>query len=631
MAGRRVAIIILTALLAAVSGCEVPRARSPADVLLVTIDTLRADRWGCTGDPAARTPVVDRLARGGLLAFEGRAPAPVTLPSHTTILTGVPPQVHGVRDNGIFALSDRAGATLAEAFRAAGWSTGALVSAFPLAARFGLERGFDHYDAFLGEAGGSHLRERRAEVTVRRTRRWLRGPKAPPRDRPLFAWVHFFDPHAPYDAPAPFPRAVSDAYRGEVAYSDHQLGRLLEVFAQDRNRPLRVVVVSDHGEALGAHGEPSHGLLVHLETMRVPIVVWDGGGRAELLAAPVGLEHIAATVLALAGLDAGLDPGAAEPLDASSPAGPVLGETLYPWFNHGWRGLRVFEHGGWRLIEGERSQLFARFEDPGEQADVSEARPAIVEDMRASLHDAWSSRRAVAWVPEERKLSPEEAEALRALGYAGGGVESTVEAGFESGVDPADRLAEVVRTNAAIAALEAGDAAGAARRLEDVVRVDPSNRMAAEYLGRARLASGDPAGAREAIRLALSLGPNPETVWLDLAAAEASLGDLAAEEEALLGALAAGPTSVQARVRLATLLAERGEVDEALALLVEAARIRPKAVGPHVTSAQICESLGRWDEAVEHWERVLALEPGDPLDANARQSIDRLHTEGKGG
>jgi arylsulfatase A-like enzyme/Tfp pilus assembly protein PilF len=619
------------------AGCGHPTPRT--DVLLLTIDTLRGDRWGCLGDPLARTPVADRLARGGLLAFEGRAPAPVTLPSHTTLLTGVDPAVHGVRDNGIFRLGADAGVTVAEVLRDAGWTTGALVSAFPLAERFGLGRGFDHYDAFLGggEGADAHVRERRAERTVARTRRWLEGPKAPPADRPLFAWVHFFDPHSAYDPPAPWAEALPDPYRGEVAYADRQAGRLLRLLAEKRERPLRVVVASDHGEALGEHGEPSHGVLLHLVTIRVPIVVRTEEYAPALLADPVGLDRVAATLLRLAGETDGLDPTAAGPLapgrdGAGTPAEdprPVFAETLYPWFNYGWRGLRSCEEGEWRLVSGERDRLYHVPSDPGEVRDLAPGRPELAEALREELERGFERAAAEAWRAEERTLSPEEAEALRALGYAAGGAAASAEEGFVRGPDPHGRIEDLVRVNAAVAEFDAGAAARAEAELLEIVGRDPANRMALEYLGRARLAQGDASGAREAFGRALGLGPNPEHVWLDLATAERQLGNAAGEEEALRGALGANPQSALAHVRLAGCLLDSGRPEEAVELLRQAAALRPRVVAAQVSIARLLDSLGRRDEARPYWERVLELEPEGPAAALARDALaGRSEAEG---
>ncbi|MEZ5066545.1 MAG: sulfatase-like hydrolase/transferase [bacterium] len=616
---------VLVALVAGrLGGCAKRPPADPPDVLLVTFDTLRSDRWGTTGDPVARTPWVDRIARTGEVYPEARAAAPVTLPSHTTILTGVPPVVHGVRDNGIFRLPERA-RTVAEAFRDAGYATGAAVSAFPLAARFGLDRGFDHYDAFLGgddEAADAHLRERSADVTVTRVLRWLDGARAPEAARPLFLWVHFFDPHAPYRPPFPWDRAPLDAYRGEIAHADREFGVLLHALERRRGRERLVLVTSDHGEGLGEHGESTHGVLAHLATLRVPIALRGPGVMASIRLDPVASGSIPATLLAYAGIDASTLPDAAPPL-AESVGSAILGETLYPWFNHGWRGSRVVELDGWRLVENADLRLFEPATDPAELHDLAAARPDVVRSLRDRLEEEWERERERAWPAEERALSPDEIDALQALGYAGGGTASAEpDDGFRSGANAWDRVRDQDRTNAAITLLEAGNLPAATSAFEALVRDDPGNRMAWQYLGSTLLRGGDAEGACRALERALSLGPNPDTVWFDLADAEIARRRPAAAEEALRGALGANPSSVAARVRLATLLAERGEVDAALALAQEAIENRPRAVGALALAAGLCRRLGRMDEARGYWRRIVELEPEGAAARAARAELE---------
>lgn len=617
-------VLVLCAVVGAMAGCGGPdglAGRTP-DVLLVSVDTTRGDRWGCTGDPDARTPEVDRLARRGLLAFEGRAPTPITLPSHTSMLTGVPPAVHGVRDNGIFHLAPDAGLTVPEVLRDAGWATGALVSAFPLSARFGLSRGFDHYDAFLGAGGASeHLRERRAEETVARAERWLTGDKAPPAERPLFAWVHFFDPHAPYAAPGVWSSLPVDAYRAEIAYADRQLRRLQRTFSAHRARPRAVIVVSDHGEGLGEHGESSHGVLVHLATIRIPIVVAAPGDTARLRAEPVPLESVAATVLRLAGVDGALAPEAVPAVEDFDAA--IVSESLYPWFNYRWRGQRAIEEGGWRLTVGPDEWLYAVPPDVGERTDLAAAEPRRTRELRDELEFRMERYGERAWSSAEREMTSEDIEALSALGYAASPMSMVSDSGFVAGPDPRERLADLDELNLAITAYDRGDVVSARTRLEGLVRRDPENRAAWEYLGRAALDAGEAVTARDALQRALGLGRNPVQVWMLLADAEAQLGNPAAALEALEGALVSDPASAQLRVRVGQELARANRHEEALEHLREAVRLRPRSVPAQLGTAQLLERVGRPDEARPHWERVLELEPRGPAAQAARAALAR--------
>ncbi|HKB17098.1 MAG TPA: sulfatase, partial [Planctomycetota bacterium] len=251
----------------------------PANVLLVTIDTLRADHVGAYGWPYAETPNLDALARAGARFAEAYTPVPYTLPAHASLLTGTLPPRHGVRDNGRQSLPDSA-TTLAEWLAARGFATGAFVGAFPLERRFGLSQGFGVYDDELGAPGDAFsIAERRGEEVVSRALRWIGGSA-----EPFFAWVHLFDPHAPYAAPAPFgARFAARPYDGEVAYADACLGRLVEGLGTRRERTL-LVVTADHGESLGEHGEATHGLTLYEPAVHVPLLLaWPGRIAAGLL------------------------------------------------------------------------------------------------------------------------------------------------------------------------------------------------------------------------------------------------------------------------------------------------------------------------------------------------------------
>ncbi|NNE44882.1 MAG: sulfatase-like hydrolase/transferase, partial [Gemmatimonadetes bacterium] len=471
---------------------------SPADrpdILLLSIDTLRGDRWGCLGDPATRTPWMDRLARRGTLAFEGRAPAPVTLPSHTSLHTGLSPASHGVRDNGIFRMPADQGQLLAESLAGAGWTTAAFVSAYPLTKTFGLDRGFVRYDSNLGELDGDlgGMRQRPAGETVDRTLNWLGGGRgdSPAPDVPTFVWVHVFDPHAEYEPPGPWAAShAGDPYRGEVAYVDSQAGRLLRGWtAQRAGRTPLIAIVSDHGEGLHEHGESTHGALLHATTLRIPLVVATPDYAPRLIAEPMPLERIPATVLDRVGLPPRLNDGSAPTQDA--PAGPVHGETLYPFYNFGWAGLRVREADGWRLIDGPAPRLYHLAVDPGETRDVAADHPERVTAMRADLEHEWERRLAVALAAEAREVSDEDLEALRALGYVGGGGASEpAEVAFTRGADPHARLVFVDRINQALTFLSHGDADRAVTALRAVVAEDPENRFAYQYLGQAAMQAG---------------------------------------------------------------------------------------------------------------------------------------------
>src|SRR5688500_17023042 len=240
----------------------------PLDVILITLDTLRADRLGCYGRQGGTSPHLDALARRGVLFRRAYAHAPLTAPSHSPLLTGLLPSRHGVHDNGGYVLKDEF-PTLAEQMVEAGYRTGAFVSAFVLDRRFGLARGFATYEDEVGGGPDQTLAEVKGEVTVGRALAWLRSPDP----RPAFAWVHLYDPHHPYEPPEPFAGRFKDQpYDGEIAYADEQVGRLMQALAT-RGRPALVAVVGDHGESLGEHQELTHSYFIYGGTQRVPLIL----------------------------------------------------------------------------------------------------------------------------------------------------------------------------------------------------------------------------------------------------------------------------------------------------------------------------------------------------------------------
>src|SRR5262245_39293477 len=336
------------ALLMACGGGRTPPVVQRTSVLLVTIDTLRADRLGCYGDTQARTPALDTFARKATLFENAFSPAPITLPAHATMLTGLMPPSTGVRGNGGFALPADV-PTLAETLQARGRHTAAFVGGFPLARRYGLARGFHRYDDTLQRAPGVHfeLAERRGDAVVDAALQWLAGEPGP-----VFVWVHLFDPHAPYDPPAAF--KTDDAYRDEIAAADAALGRLLKTW--DARGDSVSVVTSDHGEAFGEHGESSHGLLLHDTTLRVPLLLRGGGfpgGRR--VPGAVGLVDLAASVLDAAGEAPSL-PGASlrGRLGEGAGAARLYAETLLPRLEFGWSELQSWREGDWKYVRAPR-------------------------------------------------------------------------------------------------------------------------------------------------------------------------------------------------------------------------------------------------------------------------------------
>ena len=412
------------------------------NLLLVTIDTLRADHLAAYGHPID-TPVTDRLAREGVLVLDATVQAPQTRPSHASILTGLLPYEHGLRDNFSPPLLPRH-ATLASVLQAVGYHTAAFIGALPLTADSGLDRGFSLYDDPFGgpkTASPADSSERRGESVVTAALGWLGRP----RREPFFAWVHLYDPHAPYAAPAPFDERYSERpYDGEVAYSDAQVGRLIDyIESRGWSESTLVVVTSDHGEGLGEHGEEEHLLFVYDSTLHVPMFLrWPGhlpaGARVDGQFRSIDLMP---TLLELMGV-------AVPPSSGISVAGPILqgatrlpttesyGESLFGNIHFGYAPLRSLRGRQWKYIQAPRAELYDLADDPHETRNVIEAHPRIADGMRNVLAGYDQGDAPVdATAPQDAGVMAK----MAALGYIGS---TGARDGVGAGADPKDKVAE---------------------------------------------------------------------------------------------------------------------------------------------------------------------------------------------
>jgi tetratricopeptide (TPR) repeat protein len=527
----------------------------PRSVLLVTVDTLRADRLGCYGDGQARTPVIDALARGGVVFERAYTPVPITLPAHASILTGTLPPVHGVRGNGAFALSASM-PTLGTVLQAAGVRTAAFVGAFPVARRFGLDRGFSHYDDAMGKAPGVRYEfpERPATAVVAAARQWLAANPGP-----VFAWVHLFDPHAPYAPPAGF--AQADPYRGEIAAVDAALAPLVADW--DARGGGVLALLSDHGEAFGEHGEESHSLFVYDTTLHVPLILRAPGLAPRRVAGRVGITRLAATLLDAAGVPSSLPGRSLLPLarGTAEAAEPLYAETLAPRLDFGWSELRSWRDGRYKYIRAPRAELYDLDADPGETHDLAREQPRQAAALEAALARASAGRDAMA---RAARPDAETAERLRALGYVQG-----AEPARASGLDPKDRV-DVARA-----------IAGATGPFKDYAQA------AAAYAALARRA--------------------PEVPVVNLRLADALLrSGRSAEAIAYYERVIAGaPQAADAYVGLATALAERGRLDEAARVLRDGLQVDSTNGQLQYNLGEIARVRGRKDEARARYSAAL--------------------------
>jgi arylsulfatase A-like enzyme len=390
-----------------------PGSFAARNLLLVTIDTARPDRLGLYGNSEIATPNLDRFAARGSVFTRALAATPITLPSHASILTGLYPHRHGVRGNALTPLQLEH-TTLAEVLSEYGYDTAAFVSSFVLAQQFGLAQGFDRYDDETHEdAATLGYAERRAGATTDRALSWLRNS----RDQPYFLWVHYYDPHASYRPPPEFEASSENAYDGELAYIDQQVGRLLEGVSAASEAGALVIVTSDHGEAFGEHGEQSHGFLVQEATLRIPLMIGTTGGistpsQIRDLVSHVDLMPTALSLLGFrqpTGLD-GFDLTRAAPPDRV-----VLAETHYGQISYGWARLAAIYQRGLKYVDGPNPGLYDLATDPREQHNLIGERRADAQRLRERLLRARGP--AADRLAVSNGLDRQSAERLEALGY----------------------------------------------------------------------------------------------------------------------------------------------------------------------------------------------------------------------
>ncbi len=582
-------------------------------LLLVTIDTLRADHVGAYGYAPPTTPTVDGLARRGARFANVQAAAPLTGPSHATILTGHYPPVHGLRDNARFVIDANA-ATLAERLKRAGWQTAAFVAAYPVAAAFGFGRGFDTFSEGLTEAQPGRIAERPADAVADSAveRLWSLARSA----QPFFAWVHFYDPHLPYTPPEPYRSRFVNPYDGEVAFADAQLGRVLQTLREaGREASTFVVVLSDHGEGLGDHGEAGHGLLLYESTLRVPFVIAGPGIAAgTVVRQRVGTVDLVPTVLALLGLpaEAGLPGRSLAPALAGQALkrDPLYAESLYGRLNCRWAALRAFTDGDSKLVTGGTSELFDLGSDPQEEHNRADAEARRAAELRQALDRAVKAMAPGGDRARRTAMASEQAERLRSLGYVAGGSGGGGALDDPSLPDPRPRVKLLERLEGIqyTAGPELRPALGEALRM---AQEDEGNPFAHLVVAGLAERAGEADLAEQALTESLSLDPERTLVRAQLGALLRRRGKLAQSERELRRAVAeAPPDDWNVQVGLAETLIAARKLDEAEKVLGAVLAHEPEHTLALAARGRLRVLQGRGDEGLAALEE--AARSGSP-------------------
>jgi len=538
-----------------------PGSLEGCNLLLITLDTTRADRIGCYGNRDIQTPTLDRLASEGVMFSRGTAVAPTTLPTHTSILTGLYPVHHGARVNGIYRLDDGR-QTLAETMRQNGYRTGAVISAFVLDSQFGLAQGFDQYDDNLAdcdEPPRKQYKERKAKSTTDRAIAWLRGTAG----NPFFYWVHYFDPHLPYEPPSPFAeRYEQNRYDGEIAFVDAQLSRLIATLDElGLTERTLVVIVGDHGESLGQHAEWTHACLVYESTLRIPLIFRCGrrlGGGVHL-PHRVSQVDIVPTALSLLGLE---NPARTDGHDLTEPVAPdrlVYFETLHALLCYGWAPLVGVYEERYKYIEAPRPELYDLSRDPFELRNLYDEQLETAKRLRGELPQLFGPDLALIEADQPNvNLNAADQEKLAALGYI---VVAATTSAAGARPDPKDMMPALHLVEFADDPAKPTEQTIA--ELLEVIEEYPDFYPAWKYLGNAYGRAGDLERAAEVLKRCIELRPDVPDAVYDLALVKVNQGDLSGAMVLLEQIIGEYPDHLRARYLLGTTLSSLGRHDEA--------------------------------------------------------------------
>jgi arylsulfatase A-like enzyme len=574
-------------------------ADSPPSVFLITIDTLRADHVGCYGYSGVNTPAIDSLAKDGVRFAKAFTPVPVTNSSHASILTGLYPSSHGVTDFGV-ALSGTH-ITWASVLQKHGYATAAFIGAVVLDSKTlapGFDQGFDYYDNFPPHAGKGHwdVEERRGMEVVQHAEKWLDRPHSqdsltPLSAGPKFLWVHLYDPHDPYEPPAPYSQVYRNhLYDGEIAYADHALGNFLAYLRRRGWYDHSVIVlVGDHGEGLGEHQEQTHGIFLYDATLHVPLIIKMPRERdaGKVVNAQVRTIDVLPTVLGLLGISPAsqMDGTSLQPLLAGAGQGerPLFGETDYP-LHFGWAPLRCVRAEQGKFIQAPRPEYFDLGSDPHELHNLYSSSPPQKQKLQALLAQHQTAKNggklsaALAQLPDPKDRIEEENLLHNALLESDRGHTDQARTLLKK-VLAMDGSSALAFSQLGELELKAKNYREAESALAKARQLRPNDSTSAFYEGQARFALGDYAGARDALEASLRLLPEQLPARVLLAKTYLRLGNPASAEDQLQAALLVNSADADAQLELGRVLLAEKKYEEAADQLKTLTAQHPTAEG----------------------------------------------------
>lgn len=588
------------------------------NVVVITIDTLRADHLGCYGDKQIRTPNIDALASDGVRFERAYTPVPVTLPAHTVIFTGAYPMLSGMHDFSGNKLNPEQ-PTLASVLKQHGYTTGAVIGSAVLDSRFGLNQGFDfYYDHFdfnrLQESNLEEM-ERPGNVVADVALDWL-GKN---RKSKFFLWMHLYDPHYPYRPPAPYSEQYKDRpYDGEIAFADAQVGRLIAYLkANDLYRNTVIVLAGDHGEGLGEHGEKNHGFFVYNATLHVPVIIrLPGSSPAKIVPELVNLADLMPTVLHALKIDVPSQVQGVNliPLMAAKTAEEsrsLYAETFLPRLHFNWSELRAVETEKYHFIDAPKPELYDLSRDPGETQNLLGEKKAVAEELRARLATLISQYSAGPELAQKTGLDPALMERLKSLGYAGFSGGGNPAVADHSLPDPKERIQVYELISDAIAESQHGQYQSSAEKLTTALKTEPDSVPVHYLLGLDYYRMRQFPRAVEELQRVLQLSPDYALAVFNLGLAYARTGDLDQAITALKHALELDSTNFSAAYNLGAAYAQKQMVPEAVAAFQQTTAIAPQYAPGRRALGEMLLYQGQVDDAIAELRHAADLDPQD--------------------
>jgi arylsulfatase A-like enzyme/Flp pilus assembly protein TadD len=606
-------------------------AQPALNVVLITIDTLRSDHVGCYGYKGIKTPNIDGLAADGVRFERAFAVVPVTLPSHTSMLTGTYPMLSGMHDFSGNKLSP-AQPTLASVLKQAGYQTGAVIASAVLDSRFGLNQGFDfYYDHFefsrLDEANLDQM-QRPGNVVADVALDWLQKDwltKNP--QKKFFLWMHLYDPHFPYQPHDPYSgEYAAQPYDGEIAFADEQVGRLLR-FLKEKGIYQKTVIVlcGDHGEGLGEHGEKTHGFFIYNTTMHVPLIIrLPENAGVRTISDPVSLVDLMPTVLGAVGLEVPPQVQGRSLLpeirddhprddrrhqDQAERDRVLYGESFLPRIHFNWSELRSSENTKYHFIDAPRPELYDLAQDPGELHNLFAEKKAVAEEMRAKLAGMIRDYSAGKELAEKTGLDPALMERLKSLGYAGfsGGGNPTVSS--RDLPDPKDRIVTYELISDAVADSQHGRYQESIEQLKSVVKTEP-NSVPAHYIqGLNYYHLKMFTEAVDELQKTVQLSPDYALAFFNLGMAQARAGQMDAAIATLQRTLQLDATNFEAAFNLGVAFLQKQRLEPAAAAFRQSVTISPEFARGHRALGETLLYQGNLDDAITELRRAVELAP----------------------